>query len=69
MAPYEYRVKCTPDATAQQAYLVEVFIAPTVRGVEPTRWRCCFRTYVDLRDAPHEPYPLWRQILRKVQIV
>jgi hypothetical protein len=68
MAPYEYRVKCTPDATAQQAYLVEVFIARSVTRGEPTEWRSCFRQYIDLRDAPHNPYPLWREILHKIKV-
>lgn len=69
MAPYEYRVKCTPIATEQQAWVVEIWVRKTTATPDEGTWNCKQRVQVNGRDWPHSPGLVWNQILRQLKVL
>lgn len=69
MAPYEYRVKCTPLPHEQQAWRVEVWAKRTNVDDGPNAWRLITQVDVQGRDWPHEPKLVYHNILRATKHV
>jgi hypothetical protein len=68
MAPYEYRVKCTPVATEQQAWIAEIWTRRTRPADEPGGWYCARTVYIDGRDWVHDPKRMWHLLLRSMKV-
>lgn len=68
MAPYEYRVKCTPCEQGQQAWTVEVWAKRTYADDGEQAWRLINQVRVEGRDWPHDPRRVYNLILRATKV-
>lgn len=69
MAPYEYRVKCTPLEHEQQAWRVEVWAKRTGFDDGEKTWRLITQVDVNGRDWPHNPKLVYHLILKATRNV